>query len=144
MKGKYSAIIAAALIFTVISFSNVSAAGQDNNRSTMNEDVNIQGCSGMVRFVDRDGGYFLIVTPAEDGGWDEGVGDQVMYFEPVNLNKEFQHDGMCVKFWGKHLTTGSPHEGAPVEIVMIEKGPDPYKCWGSFKEGIKPYPFDLD
>lgn len=67
--------------------------------------------TGTVRFVDLEGGFYGIV--ADDGN----------HYDPINLDKKFQVEGMRVRFEAKTRKDVATYHmwGTPIEIIKIEK-----------------------
>ncbi len=75
------------------------------------QSVDIIEEKGVVRFIDLEGGFYGIVSD----------GDQSYY--PINLDPEFQEDGLRVWFEAKiRKDIATIHMwGTPIEIIKIEK-----------------------
>ncbi len=67
--------------------------------------------SGTVRFIDLEGGFYGI------------IGDDGKKYDPINLSREFQVDGLPVRFEAKVRDDVAAIRmwGTPIEIVEIER-----------------------
>ncbi|MFH0914254.1 MAG: hypothetical protein V1849_03075 [Chloroflexota bacterium] len=66
--------------------------------------------TGTVKFISLEGGFYGI------------VGDDGQNYDPLNLAKEFQQDGLRVRFEGRKKDVATIRMwGTPVEITRIEK-----------------------
>jgi hypothetical protein len=67
--------------------------------------------TGTVKFNDFEGGFYGIISDAGE------------HYDPINLGKEFQVDGLRVRFEAKiRKDLGSIHMwGTLIEIIKIEK-----------------------
>jgi hypothetical protein len=66
--------------------------------------------TGTVKFIDLEGGFYGI------------SGDDGKNYDPVNMSKEFQEDGLQIQFEAKIRTDVATTRmwGTPVEITKIE------------------------
>lgn len=66
---------------------------------------------GTVRFIDLEGGFYGI------------IGDDGKKYDPINLSREFQIDGLPVHFEAKVRDDVATIRmwGTPIEILKIEK-----------------------
>ena len=71
----------------------------------------VSGTPGTVKFIDLEGGFYGI------------VGDDGKKYDPLNLSKDFQQDGLRIRFEAKPRSdvVGIHQWGAIVEITRVEK-----------------------
>jgi hypothetical protein len=101
MKNKLRLVLLGVIVVSL--FTLAGCAGKSNE--------NVISGSGMVQFVDIDGGFYGIIT-----GWDEK-------YEPINLSEDFQQDGLMVDIEATiRSDLVSTHMwGTPIEILHIAK-----------------------
>jgi heat shock protein HslJ len=79
--------------------------------------------AGTVRFIELEGGFFGIITPAGDN------------YLPLNLPEEFQVDGLQVAFTAREVPDAATIAmwGTPIRIETISRyGPQPGELGGSW------------
>jgi hypothetical protein len=109
---KYRSILTASILAIVplLAASCDNVGPERTGISQSNTPTSTVSVGGTVVFRDKDGGFFGIL--ADNGG----------QYEPTNLSREFQTDGLRVKLTGKldanHL--GKHGWGNPVEIDQVQ------------------------
>lgn len=99
-----------ALAFGTLALLSLGLGGCLNEENGLSQEV---VATGTVHFVDLEGGFYGLV--AEDGA----------RYLPLNLPKNFQAEGMRVRFRGKlrpEVVT-IQQWGTPLELLEIERAP---------------------